>query len=58
MAKAQETTQPSVVDAAADSSGNVYNSPRIVGGQAVTDRTQYAYQVLNKCGIIVLLHGK
>lgn len=39
---AQETTPATDSDVA-----NVYNSPRIVGGQDVTDRTQYAYQVQN-----------
>lgn len=43
MTSAQETTV--AIETVVDSSGNTYNSPRIVGGQDVKDRSQYAYQV-------------
>lgn len=51
---AQDETTPATADAV-DASGSVLNSPRIVGGQDVTDRTQYAYQVGNLWYLVLLL---
>lgn len=56
MAVGQETT-PATDESVVDAAGSVLNSPRIVGGQDVTDRTQYAYQVGN-CGTCGFIAGK